>query len=169
MILLCASSTNCLPQTLHLWLCLPLWMWPFLTVCSDVQRGQDGVSVFIFHANNLSCYYLLGTTQTFSSRRKKCFPIPPSCDTLLPPAQRFRPASRRRRSAPRCTKAPSYCPLSDRRSLGRFTIVRLNLVPGSRSTLQTSAFPFSTKHPAKPREWTLGLFGLGSINRQRQR
>ncbi|CAA9306337.1 MAG: hypothetical protein AVDCRST_MAG93-4932 [uncultured Chloroflexia bacterium] len=62
MILFCKSSANGLPQSLHLWFCLPLWMWPYLTVCSDVQGGQGGVSAFILHVNNPPCHYLLGTT-----------------------------------------------------------------------------------------------------------
>ena len=36
----CGSSTNCLPQSRHLWFCFPLRVVPFFIMSSDPQVGQ---------------------------------------------------------------------------------------------------------------------------------
>jgi len=62
MILFCGSLTNCPPQSLHLWFCLPLWKQPFLICYSEAQLEQQGFLAVILYANNQFYPYLLGTT-----------------------------------------------------------------------------------------------------------
>jgi len=67
----CGSSTNCLPQSRHLWFCFPLRVVPFFIMSSDPQVGQLRSS-FI---QSFLCRDRRSIILFFSALYKKALPI----------------------------------------------------------------------------------------------